>query len=93
MIGYWDPKCPVKTGRNYVLATVYRKKDKSLIAMASWSEEQVQCNLEMDWAALGLEPSEVRLNAPALESYQTEAVFRPGQPISVPEAGGWLLVL
>jgi len=36
MIGYWDPKCPVKTDQPGVLATVYKKQGKSLISLAHW---------------------------------------------------------
>lgn len=35
-LGYWNPKCPVKTDHPGVLATVYRKPGKSLIALAHW---------------------------------------------------------
>mgnify|MGYP005839547063 CR=1 FL=1 len=35
-LGYWDRKCPVKTDHPGVLATVYRKPEKSLIALAHW---------------------------------------------------------
>jgi hypothetical protein len=42
MLGYWDPKCPVKTDHPRVLATVYRKPGKSLIALAHWSGERVR---------------------------------------------------
>jgi hypothetical protein len=38
-LGYWDPRCPVKTDRDDLLATVYRKPGKSLIALAHWSGE------------------------------------------------------
>lgn len=34
MIGYWSPKCPVRTDREDVLATVYCKPGKALIALA-----------------------------------------------------------
>ena len=40
-----------------------------------------------------MDPSKVRLNAPALKNYQEEAVFRPGQPIPIAQASGWLLVV
>jgi len=36
MLGYWSPKCPVKTNNPNVLATVYRKKGRSLISLAHW---------------------------------------------------------
>lgn len=39
-LGYWDPACPVKTDKPGVLATVYRKPGKSLIALAQWPEEE-----------------------------------------------------
>jgi len=40
MIGYWDDDCPVRTNHDDVLATVYRKPDKSLIALGRWPEER-----------------------------------------------------
>jgi len=40
MIGYWSPKCPVKTDHPGVLATVYRQPDKTLIALAHWPTER-----------------------------------------------------
>jgi hypothetical protein len=39
-LGYWSPKCPVKTDHPGVLATVYRKPGKSLIALAHWPAER-----------------------------------------------------
>lgn len=36
MLGYWDPRCPVRTNRPEVRATVYRKPNRSLIALARW---------------------------------------------------------
>jgi len=38
MLGYWSRKCPVKTDNPDVLATVYKKKDEVLIALADWSK-------------------------------------------------------
>jgi len=36
MLGYWDKACPVTTDSPEVLATVYRKPGRSLIALAHW---------------------------------------------------------
>ena len=36
MLGYWDPACPVSTDREDVLATVYRREGKALVALARW---------------------------------------------------------
>lgn len=41
MLSYWSPDCPVRTNHKNVLATVYRKPGRSLIALASWPGERV----------------------------------------------------
>jgi hypothetical protein len=35
-LGYWDPRCPVRTDNPAAMATVYRKQGKSLIALGHW---------------------------------------------------------
>ncbi|MGQ9731313.1 MAG: glycoside hydrolase domain-containing protein [Candidatus Zipacnadales bacterium] len=42
MLGYWDHRCPVRTDREDVLATVYRKANKALIALAHWPSRRAQ---------------------------------------------------
>ncbi len=39
-LGYWDRRCPVRTDEPSVLATVYRKSGKSLLALAHWPAER-----------------------------------------------------
>ena len=91
-IGYWDPKCPVKTDNQDVLATVYRKPGKSLIAIATWSRKDENVKLTADWKALGLDPAAVKLHAPAIPGMQEARTFRPDEPIPVKTAGGWFLI-
>ncbi len=93
MIGYWERDCPVQTGREDILATVYRKQDKALIALASWSEAAVEVNLDINWQALGLDPATATLTAPPIANFQEAAKFAPDQPIPVESAKGWLLVV
>ena len=93
MLGYWDAACPVRTGREDILVTVYKKPGKSLVAVASWAKQPVQCQLQTDWRALGLDPKRATLVAPALEGYQEKAAFKPGDPIPVKPGRGWLLVV
>ncbi len=93
MIGYWVPNCPVKTGHDSVLATVYRRRGKALVALASWAGEKVDCRLAIDFSALGLKASKARLRAPAVAEFQPSATFAPGDPIPVEPGRGWLLVL
>lgn len=93
MIGYWTADCPAKTDHPQVLATVYRKPGKTLIALASCAPETVECQLTIDFEALGLSSETASLRAPAVENFQGEATFRPADPIPVDPARGWLLVV
>ena len=93
IIGYWNPACPVRTDVSDVLATVYRKTDKVLISIASWSPEPANCRLLIDWKALGLHPEGVTCSAPEIEGFQSEASFGPSDTIPVEPGKGWLIVL
>jgi len=93
MVGYWDARCPVRTGRDDVLATAYLRPGKALIAVASWAPTAAKCRLAIDWAALGLDAARAHLYAPAIQSFQREALFGPGDEIPVAQGRGWLLVL
>lgn len=93
MIGYWVPSCPVKSNRSDVLVTAYVKKEKILLALASWADSVVQVRLEIDWEGLGLEQSATRLRAPAILDFQPNTVFSPSDAIPIRPGKGWLLLL
>ncbi len=93
MFGYWSPECPVRTGRKDVLATVYRRKGKSLVCLASWSGGGVDCKLKIDWAALGLDPTKAKLYAPEIDGIQSEDLFEPTDAIPVQPRGGWMFII
>jgi hypothetical protein len=96
MSGWWDPNCPVKastakTDNRDVLATVYRKPGKSLIALASWAKEKAEVKLNIDWKALGLDPKKATLRAAAIDGFQPAAVFAADGAIPVESGKGWLI--
>lgn len=93
MLGYRVSYCPAKTDNPDLLATVYVKHDKALIAIASWAPEPVNCRLRFDWDYLGLPAETARLSAPYIEQFQDSATFAPTDPIPVEPGKGWLLVL
>lgn len=93
MIGYWSEDCPVRTDHPDVLATVYTKENRALIALASWASDPVTCRLEIDWEALGLNPGSAQMKAPAIENFQEAAFFKPIERIPVEPGKGWLLIL
>lgn len=93
MIGYWSPRCPVKTDRSDVLATAYVRGEKALISIGSWASEDVSVTLSIDWFSLGIDPASVTLTAPEMRGFQQAARFEPAAPIPVPKGKGWLLLL
>ena len=93
MIGYWAPGCPVKADHKEVLATVYAKKGRALIALASWAKGPARCRLDIDWKALGLDPAKARLTAPAVPGFQDAMALEPAAELVVPPGRGFLLVL
>ena len=93
MFGYWDPACPVKASHEDVLATAYVRKGRTLVAVASWAKEPVECTLEIDWRALGLDSKKATLFAPKIPRFQPPALFLPTDSIPFGIGRGWLLVL
>lgn len=92
MIGYWDPACPVKTGRSDILATVYRKPGRALIAVASWAVQPADLRLAIDWPALGLDPARVALHAPVLDGLQEAKTYGATDTIAVQPGRGAFLI-
>lgn len=93
MIGYWVKDNPVKTGSEKTLATVYSHMgDKALISLATWEDTDAKVKLSIDWAKLGLDPSKVTLHAPAIENFQQEKTWKPGDEIVVPKGKGLLII-
>ena len=93
MIGYWDPACPIKTGRNDVPATAYVRDGKTLVAIASWAPNGVKCKFQIDWKSLKLDPAKAKLSAGEIKGFQAKAEFRPTDEIPVSAGRGWLLLL
>jgi len=93
MVPYFSPNCPVRSDHDSVLATVYRKEGKALIALASWSPTPLEVQLLIDWGALGIDARRAKIVAPAVKDFQDAATFAVGDRIPVAPAKGWLLVV
>lgn len=93
MIGYWVPDSPVKTSNVEVLATVYRKETKTLVAIASWAKNAEKVKLVIDWKKLGIDPLKAKFTAREVKDFQHAAVFSPDDEIMVQPGKGWLLVI
>ncbi len=92
-IPFYVPDNPVQTGRDDVLATVYRGTDRTLVAIGSWAKQSCEIVPKVDWKSLGLDPAKATLYAPPIAGFQSEALFKPGEAIFVEPGRGWLLVL
>jgi len=75
------------------LATAYVKDGKTLVSIASWAKEDVNCRLRIDWKFLRINPKQAKLPAPAIEDFQNPASFVPGDVIPVEAGKGWLLII
>ena len=93
MTGYWDESCPVTTGHPDVKATAYIRPGKVLVSLGNFGTQDRLIHLRIDWEKLGLDPSEVTIEAPTVENFQEKRVFGIGEPISVKSKEGWLLVI
>jgi hypothetical protein len=93
MLGYLGRRCPVRTDNANVLATAYVRTDKVLISLASWAPLATKVRLKIDLAALGINPAESVLRAPAVRGFQEAAEFAADAAIPVERLRGRLLVL
>jgi len=91
MMGWWDTNCPVKTSSKDVLTTIYRKQEKTLIAIANWTNQEQIVRLKIDWQALGLNPQTTQLSSPQIDGFQPEKVWE-STSITVPPQKGWLIL-
>jgi len=93
LIGYWDDDCPVRTGMDDVLASVYRKAGATLIAVASWRDAPVDVSLDIDYSRLDLNPDDVTWYLPTVRQLQEFRELPAGAPVPTAAMGGFLLLL
>jgi len=93
MIGYWEKNSPVIVDNDDIKATIYTKKDRALISIASWAPEKVDVKLNIDLEVLGLEGKRVKLYAPAIAEFQEEKTFELTDKIPMVPTKGWLLII
>ncbi|SFS45882.1 glycoside hydrolase domain-containing protein [Paenibacillus sp. BC26] len=93
MLGYWHRENPVRTGSEEVLATVYRKEDRLLIAIASWAKEKVNISLAVSWDQLGWDPNRAKLTIPAIPHLQVTDERAALTDLQVEPGKGKLIVL
>ncbi len=93
MKGYWDSSNPVKINSNDTYATAYVQKGKqTLIALATWAENDDSVKLDIDWDLIGIDKSKAEFYAPAVDKFQEEKTWNPKESIVVPKGKGFLII-
>ena len=93
LIGYWDERCPVKTGNPDLVASVFRGEDDMVIAIGNWSEEEQTGSLVLDWEMLGMDPGQVNLAAPAIKDFQESMEMKVGDLFTVEGGKGRIILV
>jgi hypothetical protein len=93
MIGWWDSAVPVKTRRADVLATVYVRPGKSLVAIASWAKDAANVTLDVNWRQLGIDARRARITAPSITNLQRASRFAVDEAVPVAPGSGLLLII
>ena len=73
--------------------TAYVNKGKTLLSIGNYSGAKKQVKLNIDWKQLGLNPSSVRMQAPAVTDFQEAQEFTPADLIPVDPKHGWLIIV
>ena len=93
MLGYWDEACPLTTYDKDIKATAYVKPDKVLISIGNFSKEDKSAKLTIDFEALHMDPSSVRIYAPEVKEFQHAREFQLDEEIPIKKKEGWLLIV
>lgn len=93
MIGFWEKNPAVTASDKEVKVTAYVNKGKTLLSIGNYSGTKKQVKLNIDWKQLGLNPSSVRMQAPAVPDFQEAREFTPTDPIPLDPKRGWLIFL
>ena len=83
MVGYWADKPVVATSHPEVKATAFVKDGGVLIAVGNFSWKKQSVALDIDWKALGLDPSKVEISIPEIEEFQSAQKLTPTSRISI----------
>jgi len=93
MLGYWEERVAATPSDRCLKATVFVKGDQALIAVGNFSWEDREFTLDFDKGIWPFDPTHLKLRQPAVEKFQAERTFAPGEKIPVKGKQGVLLLL
>ena len=71
-IGYWDNSNPVQTNHVDILAGVYLKDGKAMIALGNWAKTDQTISLDIDWKNIRMNPATAKIEIPSIEGLQSQ---------------------
>jgi len=89
--GYWDSRCPVKTGNKDVPASVFVGDGYAIVAVANFARTEQAVTLQIDEELLGFHPAKAEL--PEIHTLQAAARFDLNAPYPVAPRQGFIAVL
>lgn len=85
MLGFWNEESPLRLSTNDALATVWRGKDRSFIAIANMTDAPLP--VDLSWNGR----TNVRFTAPSVEGFQEGGEFVGS--VTLPAAQGYFLIV
>lgn len=93
MFGYWLDNSPVKISEKELRSTIYLHSNRILIAIGSWSDEDKNIKLDIDWKMLGFDKKKTSLFSPQISGLQKKKKFNPELSIKIEKNRGLILIL
>ncbi|MFI3314750.1 MAG: DUF6067 family protein [Rikenellaceae bacterium] len=93
IVGYWSEKPAVTCNNSLVKATAYVKDGQTLIAVGNFSDKDCNVKVTIDFKALGLDASKVKVTSPEIERFQKAASYDKSPNISIKAKEGVILLV
>ncbi len=96
LVGWWDEANPVALagpGAAPIRATVYKFKDRAVVALANFSNTPQQVTWNLDCAKLGWAGRKVACRIPAIDRFQEKEATAPGGTLDINVGNGRLIVV
>ena len=67
--------------------------ERVALAVASWADEKVNVKIDLDWAAIGLNPHEVNISVPKIGFFQEELEDLRLDSVPIEPSKGCIIVI
>ena len=93
MVGFWSDMNPVSNLRTDIKSTIYIGSDYSIIALASWANEETCIHIDVDWDKAGEDRTVTRIFVPVIDGFQERSDSLDNGEVVIEPGKGKLVVL